>query len=114
MKITPSQLERLILGLNFSAIHKQQLLDEILEQDAEAVENYEAYDLWTGSLIGGDEALLETMKALGLRSPSKTPAWCLNALRPLLIALGMAPLKVDKLIEIGTEYEQRIEEMKKK
>jgi hypothetical protein len=113
MKITASQLGRLIRGLNLSAIHKQALLDEILEQDSEAVENYEAYDLWTGSLIGGDEALLEAMKALGIRSPSKTPAWCLNALHPLLVAVGITPLKVDKLIEVGTEYEKRIEEMKK-
>lgn len=114
MKITSSQLERLVRGLNLSAIHKQALLDEILEQDSEAVENYEAYDLWTGSLVGGDEALLATMKALGIRSPSKTPAWCIKALRPLLLAIGMPPLKVDKLIEVGAEYEKRIKELQEK
>lgn len=114
MKLTKSQLKQIISGLNYSAIAKESLFKEIVDREADSIENHVVYELWANELVGGPEALLKVMSELSLPPSVDQPSLFLSALKPLLLTLEVSEDKIDKLIEVGSRNEQKIDQLLKK
>jgi hypothetical protein len=114
VKLTKSQLKQIISGLNYSAMAKESLFKEIVDRETDSIENHVVYELWANELVGGPEALLKVMSELSLPSSVDQPSLFLSALKPLLLTLEVSEDKIDKLIEVGSRNEQKLDQLLKK